>query len=112
MIDNHIPMFVGQALCADKAYDPDLWHPQELSGINRNWSHTPDAELARSICSVCPAKQECRDYSLKYSGLSGIWAGMDRIERHAMQTALNMEPIDWISTYKSSVYSVPHNMGE
>jgi hypothetical protein len=112
MIDNHLPMFVEQALCADKVYDPDLWHPQELAGINRNWSHTPDAELARSICSVCPAKQECKEYSLKYSGLSGIWAGMDRIERHAMQTALNMEPIDWISTYKSSVYSVPHNMGE
>ena len=112
MFDNHLPMFTNQALCTDKGYNPEWWHPQELAGINRNWSHTPEATLARSICSVCPAKQECRTYALKYFNLSGIWGGMDRLERHAMQKGLNMEPIDWISTYKSSVFSVPHNMGE
>jgi len=112
MTDNHIPMFTSKALCADEAYDPDLWHPQELAGRGRKWSHTPEATLARSICSVCPAKQECRSYALQYFNLTGIWGGMDRLERHTMQKALNILPIDWLSTYESSVYSVPHSKKE
>ena len=108
MIDNHIPMFTNQALCADTACNPDWWHPQELSGRGRNWSHTPDAEKARSICSVCPAKRECRAYALQYFNLTGIWGGMDRLERHAMQKGLRMTPINWTDTYESAVFSVPH----
>jgi hypothetical protein len=105
-------MFVEQALCADKAYDPDLWHPQELSGKGRKWSHTPKATLARSICSVCPALRECRSYALQYFNLTGIWGGMDRLERQATQVILEITPINWTDTYKSSVFSVSHNMGE
>ena len=115
MFDNHLPMFTNQASCSEKGYDPDWWHPQELAGRGRKWSYTPEANLARSICSSCPAKQECRSYALQYFNLTGIWGGMDRLERHAMQTALNMTPIDWLSTYESSVFSVPHernNNGE
>ena len=108
MFDNHIPMFTNEALCSDKGYNPDWWHPQELAGRGRKWSHTPEADLARSICSSCPAKQECRSYALQYFNLTGIWGGMDRLERHAMQVALKMTPIDWLSTYESSVFSVPH----
>jgi hypothetical protein len=108
MIDNHIPMFTNEALCADKGYDPDWWHPQELSGRSRNWSHTPEATLARDICSVCPAKRECRAYALQYFNLTGIWGGMDRLERHAMQKGLRLNPINWTDTYESSVLSVPH----
>lgn len=112
MIENHLPMFTKQASCFDKEYDPEWWHPQELAGNGRKWSHTPNATLARSICHACPAKQECKDYSLRYSNLTGIWAGLDRIERHSMQVALDITPIDWLSTYESAVYRVPHNMGE
>ena len=108
MNDNHLPMLTNHQSCAEKGYDPEWWHPQELSGRQRNWSHTPEAELARSICSTCPAKQECRSYALKYFNLTGIWGGMDRLERHAMQKALGSTPIDWLSTYDSSVFSVPH----
>jgi len=112
MIDNHIPMFTGKALCADEAYDPDLWHPQELAGRGRKWSHTPEAILARSICSVCPAKQECRSYALQYFNLTGIWGGMDRLERHAMQVALKMTPMNWTDTYESAVFAVLHQRRE
>ena len=105
-------MFTNEALCSDKGYNPDWWHPQELAGRGRKWSHTPEATLARSICSACPAKQECKYYALQYFNLTGIWGGMDRLERHAAQVALGMEPIDWLSTYKSSVFSVPHDMGD
>ena len=106
MISNHIPMFTNHASCSEKGYDPDWWHPQELAGRARNWSHTPEADLARSICSDCPAKRECRSYALQYFNLTGIWGGMDRLERHAMQTALKMKPIDWLSTYDSSVFRI------
>lgn len=109
MYDNHIPMFTNEALCSDKGYNPDWWHPQELAGRGRKWSHTPEATLARDICSVCPAKRECRAYALQYFNLTGIWGGMDRLERHAMQKSLNMTPIDWLSTYDSTVFGVPHN---
>jgi hypothetical protein len=112
MIDNHIPMFTNEALCADKGYDPDWWHPQELAGRGRKWSHTPEATLARSICHDCPAKRECRAYALKYFNLTGIWAGMDRLERHAMQKGLGMTPIDWMSTYDSTVFALSHKRRE
>jgi hypothetical protein len=112
MFDNHIPMFTNEALCSDKDYNPDWWHPQELAGRGRKWSHTPEATLARSICSSCPALQECKDYALQYFNLTGIWGGMDRLERHAAQKALNLTPINWTDTYESACYGVPHNMGE
>lgn len=112
MFDNHIPMFTNQQLCADKDYDPDWWHPQELAGRGRNWSHTPEAEKARSICSACPAKFECRSYALQYFNLTGIWGGMDRLERHAMQVALGITPMNWTDTFDSAVFSVPHNKKE
>ena len=112
MIDNHSPMFTNTQSCADKGYDPEWWHPQELAGRGRRWSHTPEAELARSICNNCPAKRECRAYALKYANLTGIWGGMDRLERHAMQDALKMRTIEWTSTYESAVFSVPHEMND
>jgi WhiB family redox-sensing transcriptional regulator len=112
VFNNHIPMFTNQASCFDKGYDPDWWHPQELAGKGRKWSHTPEAELARSICHSCPAKRECRSYALQYFNLTGIWGGMDRLERHAMQVALNMNPINWTDTYESAVYTVPHQRRE
>jgi len=103
-------MFTNEALCSDKGYNPDWWHPQELAGRGRKWSHTPEATLARDICSTCPALKECKDYALQYFNLTGIWGGMDRLERHATQKALGMNPINWTDTYESAVYGVPHEM--
>lgn len=109
MIDVHMPRFTNRSSCSEQGYDPDWWHPQELAGRGRKWSHTPEAELARSICSDCPALQECKKYALQYFNLTGIWGGMDRLERHAMQKASNMNPINWESTYETAVRTVPHN---
>jgi hypothetical protein len=109
MIDNHMPMFTNETLCADKGYDADWWHPKELAGRGRMWSKTPEANLARSICGACPAKQECLTYALKYCNLTGIWGGTDRLERHAMQVTLNIIPINWTDTFESAVYSIPHD---
>lgn len=102
MFNNAIPMFTNRALCADQEYEPDWWHPQEVGGNARRWSHTPDAKTARSICSACPALQECGEYSLKYYNLAGIWGGMDRIERRMRQEALGLSPENWTDTWNSS----------
>lgn len=89
MINEH-PNFKNEASCA-YAPNPDLWFPEEHSGRVR-WSHTPEANQAREICRTCPALQECAEYALQFSDLSGIWAGMDRYERRAEQILRNIVP--------------------
>lgn len=96
MIDNHMPRFVNHASCSD--YDPDLWFPTERAGKQRSWLRTPQVALAREICSTCPAFQECFDYSLKYSGLYGIWAGLDWYQRQDIQDQAGIKPIEMLST--------------
>jgi WhiB family redox-sensing transcriptional regulator len=108
MIDNNLPQLSQPASCADKNYDPEWWHPIEVGGTSR-WSFTEDAMYARTLCGTCPVRQECLDYALQYHGLSGIWGGLDRKERHAIQVAKNMTPTSWVNSYESAVYSVPHN---
>lgn len=95
-MDNHYPVFVNEPECAN--YDPDLWFPQEQAGKWHNWSHTPDAMKARAICASCPALKECFDYSIQYSGLYGIWAGLDWYERDALQKKDNLKPFSMLST--------------
>lgn len=112
MSENHMPRFINESSCTDKGYDPDWWHPQELAGRGRKWSHTPEAELARSICLDCPALKECEEYSMKYSNLTGIWAGIDRIERHAKQDEQGTPVIDWMSTWNSNMFRGVSNEGK
>jgi hypothetical protein len=109
MTDNNLPQLSQPALCANPEFDPDWWHPVEVNGRNRNWSYTFEARRARSVCEVCPVKKECLDYALQYFELAGIWGGLDRKERHAIQVANNMNPTSWVLSYDSAVYRVPHN---
>jgi WhiB family redox-sensing transcriptional regulator len=95
------PMLNNRASCQD--YDPELWFPQETSGT-RAWTRTPATQMARSICSTCPAKQECHDYAIQYSGLFGIWAGQDWYERDAEQKQLNLLPISFIYSYDTGAF--------
>lgn len=109
MIDNNIPQLTKTALCADKNYDPDWWHPMEVPGTS-NWSFTDEANYARTLCGLCPAKQECLDYALQFHGLSGIWGGLDRKERYIMQVANDITPTSWVNSYESAVRNVSHDM--
>lgn len=102
MIDNHMPVLSEPALCAD--YPADWWFPQEVAGTSKQWSRTPDAMKARSICKECPAKEECLNYALAYSGLAGIWGGLDYQERRVIQNKLGITPIFMIDTYDSRFY--------
>jgi WhiB family redox-sensing transcriptional regulator len=93
--------FQNTAACA--SHDPELWFPQEKSGT-RNWTRTPDAIRARTICASCPARQECLEYSLKYTGLYGIWAGLDWYERREIQEKEQIETTEWVSTFTFSQF--------
>jgi WhiB family redox-sensing transcriptional regulator len=104
MIDNHMPNFKEKALCYD--HDPKLWFPEEIHGNNKSWSRTPDAMKARKICNECPALMECRNYALAYSGLAGIWGGLDRIERTKLQEKLGITPLFILDTYDSTPFLV------
>ena len=87
------------ASCHDKEYDPEWWFPIEIGG-SRTWSRTPDAMKARAICATCPMIKECRDYSLRFDTIYGIWAGLDRHERHDLQKKLGIAPESFSLSYR------------
>jgi len=80
-------------------YDPEWWFPIEIGGSS-TWSRTPEAMKAREICATCPAFDECRDYSLRFDSIHGIWAGLDRHERHALQKKLGITPESFSLSYR------------
>ena len=85
------------ASCAQ--HDPEWWFPTEVGG-SKAWSRTPEATMARKICATCPAFNECRDYSLRFDQIHGIWAGLDRHERYALQKKLGIKPESFLDTYR------------
>jgi len=95
------PSLTKRAACQD--YDSELWFPLETSG-SRNWTRTSETKMARDICSTCPAKQECHDYAIQYSGLYGIWAGQDWYERDAEQKQLHLPTVSFIFSYDNSAF--------
>ena len=104
MIDNHFPVLSEKASCAE--HPAEWWFPDEPRGNNKSWSRTPDAMKARAICGDCPALMECRNYALSYSCLSGIWGGLDHIERQTLQEKLGITPIFMLNTYDNTVFTI------
>jgi WhiB family redox-sensing transcriptional regulator len=102
MNSHHFPIFENRGSCAD--YPAEWWFPLEVAGTSRQWSRTPDAMKARSICAECPALMECRNYALAYSGLAGIWGGLDHQERRDLQEKLGVTPLFMMDTYDSSFF--------
>ena len=90
---HHIPMFKAHALCED-VENPDMWFPEPNPNGATNHYRVGVAAEAREICSRCPAIKECLEYSLKYTGLHGIWAGLDPSERSKLQDARRMPTIE------------------
>jgi len=85
------------ASCAQ--HDPEWWFPTEIGGSNA-WSRTPEAMMARKICATCPAFNECKDYSLRFDSIHGIWAGLDRHERRKLQEQSGIEPESFSESYR------------
>ena len=88
---------MNNASCAE--YEPDWWFPIEIGGT-RSWSRTPDAMKAREICASCPVLQACRDYSLRFDMIHGIWAGLVRHERYDLQKKLGIKPESFSDSYR------------
>lgn len=106
--NNHVPTFTGGA-CSDSEHDPEWWFPLEVRGEGQYRSYlqldTPNVEKARAICSTCPVKQECSDWSMQYSGLFGIWGGLDSQQRMMYQRRNGLAPlIPWTDTYVASAW--------
>lgn len=104
MIDNHFPALSEKAACAE--HPAEWWFPDEPHRNDKSWSRTPDAMKARAICNDCPALMECRNYALAYSGLAGIWGGLDHIERRNLQDKLGITPIFMRDTYDSTIFAL------
>lgn len=102
-LSNHNPDFSTYGDCSNEQYDPEWWFPEEKAG-SRSWTRTYEANAARSVCKTCPLLAECRSYALQYVGISGIWGGMDKYERHDMQIKLNITPTSWEKSYPSPVW--------
>lgn len=88
---------IDDASCAN--YDAEMWFPLEIGG-SRTWSRTPEAMMARKICASCPAIDACRDYSLRFDTIHGIWAGLDRHERYELQKKLRITPESFSLSYR------------
>lgn len=94
---NSLPIFSNKALCAES--DPDAWFDYKVSGgrvLER-------LETVKSICRQCPAQLECLDYAMQYTGLFGVWGGLDHIERERLQRKNNLPTVDLISTLSPPV---------
>lgn len=88
---------MNNASCTE--YEPDWWFPIEIGGT-RQWSRTPEAMKAREICASCPVIEACRDYSLRFDSIYGIWAGLDRHERYDLQRKLGIKPESFSDSYR------------
>lgn len=102
-LSKHNPDFSANGDCSNKQYDPEWWFPEEKSGKVK-WSHTYEATAARNVCKSCPLLVECKSYALQYSGLSGIWGGLDRIERRELQIKLGLTPTPWEKSYPTPLW--------
>jgi len=82
-------------------YEPDWWFPIEVPGKSGvGWSRTPEAMKAREICASCPVLEACREYSLRFDSIYGIWGGLDRHERYALQKKLGITPESFSDSYR------------
>lgn len=90
MSNHHVAFFNEQALCASS--DPDMWFPERRYATDSKHYHSEESMQARAICGACPARPECLEYALRYSGLHGIWAGLDPHERSKLQDGKRVIP--------------------
>ncbi|MEV6315757.1 WhiB family transcriptional regulator [Streptomyces sp. NPDC051776] len=67
------------AACRDE--DPELFFPIGTTGP----AATRQAELAKGVCNHCPVQQECLEWALENNQDSGVWGGMDEMERRALR---------------------------
>lgn len=67
--------------CRDEGIDPELFfHPWDEPLAQRRIR----ANVAISICKVCPVVSECLDWSMKVQEPYGTWGGVSEDDRRRM----------------------------
>jgi WhiB family redox-sensing transcriptional regulator len=56
--------------------NPGVFHPDE-----EERRFTARVEEAKAICDMCPVKQECFEYAIKYKERQGVWGGTSERDR-------------------------------
>jgi WhiB family transcriptional regulator, redox-sensing transcriptional regulator len=64
-----------EAACQDR---PERFADADFYPENRR---SPEAKLAKQLCSVCPIRLRCLDWALDNNERFGIWGGVDPKER-------------------------------
>lgn len=78
--------WLHRARCQDE--DPELFFPVGTTG-----PAVVQAEMAKAVCFKCPVSEECLEWSLKIGGDTGVWGGMDEVERRGLRRARRREQI-------------------
>jgi len=102
------PKYKNEPAC-NNSPTPDDWFPEVPTtgdprsrvGIRYRYSYTPEAIRARNTCLNCPAFDECLEYSLQWTDLTGIWANLDTYERKEEQRLRNMKTTSLTFSYSN-----------
>jgi len=70
--------WLDQAACLGE--DPELFFPPSTAG-----PHLEQINAAKAVCSRCPVRDECLEWSLATRQDEGIWGGMTGEERRALR---------------------------
>jgi len=96
-----------QPLCADPAYDPEMWFPEPAGRGNPNLDTRINATLSRAvtamqICTICPLQLACIEYAMEsletiHYGIYGATLPIDR------QRAVGAGDISNTQTWQSRI---------
>lgn len=73
----------GETPCSQS--DPDIFFSTDLPEGNRKFNSVYlNERQAKEICSACPYKLRCLEYSIKNPDLQGIWGATTEKERRKL----------------------------
>ncbi|MCW2900007.1 MAG: whiB [Streptosporangiaceae bacterium] len=70
--------WMDRAACLTR--DPELFFPIGTTG-----PAAQQADSAKRICALCPARIECLEYAIETGQDFGVWGGLDEDERRDLR---------------------------
>jgi len=83
VVDHSYYEWANRGTCRDTNYDPDLWFTQ---------GKIPELSAKRICNTLCPVRQQCLAFALKYYQ-DGVWGGTTDKERRQIMLRDNLEGI-------------------
>jgi WhiB family redox-sensing transcriptional regulator len=77
-----VPPWGWQKQAACRGLDLDLFFGHEGERAAERDSREKEA---KQVCASCPVRKQCLDHALAAPERSGIWGGLNEVERIAMQ---------------------------